>query len=63
MQHHVMLFARKSPGLCTISVLLYLTVWKTISPGCGLQASPMLFLGFLSIVLLYSIQIILQYFS
>ena len=31
------------PILCTVS-LLYLMVLKTISPGCGVQASPMLFL-------------------
>ena len=30
--------------LCTVSLLLYLMVLKTISPGCGVLASLMLFL-------------------
>ena len=32
--------------LCTVSLLLYLMVLKTISPGCGLRVSLMLFLYF-----------------
>ena len=34
------------PNLCTVSLHLYLMVLKTISPGCGVRASLMLFLGF-----------------
>ena len=30
------------PDLCTVSFLLYLIFLKTISPGYGVQASPML---------------------
>ena len=33
-----------SPDLCTVSFFLYLMMLKTISPGCGVQSSPMLFL-------------------
>ena len=33
----------KYPDLCTVSLLLYLMVLKTISPGCGVRASLMLF--------------------
>ena len=32
-----------SPDLCTVSLLPYLTVSRTISPACGVSASPMLF--------------------
>ena len=35
---------RKSPDLCTAS-LLYLMMSKTISPGCGVRASPMTLLS------------------
>ena len=31
------------PNLCTVSLLLYLMVLKTIFPGCGVRASLMLF--------------------
>ena len=31
------------PDLCTLSLLLYPMVLKTISPGCGVRASLMLF--------------------
>ena len=37
------------PGICTVSLLLYLMVLKTISPGCGVQASLMLFFLFFSV--------------
>ena len=30
-------------NLCTVSLLLYLMVLKTVSPGCGVQVSLMLF--------------------
>ena len=33
----------KYPNLCTVSLLLYLMVLKTISPGCGVRAYLMLF--------------------
>ena len=33
----------KYPNLCTVSLLLYLMVLKTIFPGCGVRASLMLF--------------------
>ena len=31
------------PNLCTVSLLIYFMVLKTISPGCGVWASLMLF--------------------
>ena len=34
-------------ALCTVSLLLYLMVLKTISPGCGVRASLMLILNIL----------------
>ena len=36
--------ALKVSRSCTVSLLLYLMVLKTISPGCGVQASTMQFL-------------------
>ena len=37
----------KYSSLCTVSLLLYVMVLKTISPGCGVRASLMLFLFFI----------------
>ena len=37
------LYFTKYPDLCTVSLLLDLMVLKTISPGCGVWASLMLF--------------------
>ena len=35
--------APKVSDICTVPLLLYLMVLKTISPGCGVQASLMLY--------------------
>ena len=43
-------FLGKCPNLCTVSLLLYLMVLKTISRGCGVWASLMLFLFYYFIV-------------
>ena len=44
MSGKILIFLKVSRYICTVSLLLYHMVLKTISPGCGVQASLMLFL-------------------
>ena len=44
MELYIIDTALKVSRSCTVSLLLYLMVLKIISPGCGVQASPMLIL-------------------